>query len=610
MKWAAALQWALLAALSCAAYAQDPPASAAKAPTRAAFDLEIDAPDEIKGLLGRHLELLRYRELTDLSDGELARLLNAAEKNTRELIATLGYFSPEIRIQSATAGATTARQVSLHVHPGEATTVSEVQIKFSGPIATDAASLAQRQLIQERWSLRPGRRFTQDAWDTAKRQALQQLTTLRYATGRIEASLADIDPVTRKARLAVTLDSGPAYRLGALAVSGTRHYGAELVRRLARLDPGAEYDLAQLVQAQQRLSDSGYFDSAIVSLDASAEASAAPVRVQVREAPLQKLVLGVGASTDSGARLSAQHTHHKAPGIGWRAVSNLLLDRDTQSIGSELTAPPDDDNWRWVTSALLQRQQSGSFDLSSQRLRAGRSQTDWRIDRNYYLQYDRAQTVTPDASTKTVVDSLSANYAFTLRNFDSMPYPSRGWGLGAEVGGGSTLGGQQYDPYGRVLLRWLGYYPLGGSADPSGAGSRGGRLALRAQVGAVIAKDGVVLPSTQLFLAGGDNSVRGYSHNAIGVALASGQTTVGRYLTTGSLEWQRPITFDGRPTDWESTLFVDAGAVANQVSDLRLQVGVGAGVRLKSPVGPLQIDVAYGVDVKRLRLHLSVGFVF
>ena len=249
---------------------------------------------------------------------------------------------------------------------------------------------------------------------------------------------------------------------------------------------------------------------------------------------MQKLVLGVGASTDSGARLSAQHIHHKVPGLGWRAVSDLLLDRDTRSIGSELTAPPDDDNWRWVgfsAAATPAQRQLSTWAVSA--CASGAVKPTMRIDRHYYLQYDRAQTASADASTTTVVDSLSANYAFTLRNFDSTPYPSRGWGLGAEIGGGSTLGSQQQDPYGRVLLRWLGYYPLGRSADSSAAVLRGSRLALRAQVGAVIAKDGVVLPSTQLFLAGGDNSVSGYSHNAIGVALANGQTTVGRYLGAG-----------------------------------------------------------------------------
>jgi len=33
-------------------------------------------------------------------------------------------------------------------------------------------------------------------------------------------------------------------------------------------------------------------------------------------------------------------------------------------------------------------------------------------------------------------------------------------------------------------------------------------------------------------------------------------------------------------------------------------------VRWRSPIGPLQMDVAYGVKAKQLRLHVSVGFVF
>jgi translocation and assembly module TamA len=63
-------------------------------------------------------------------------------------------------------------------------------------------------------------------------------------------------------------------------------------------------------------------------------------------------------------------------------------------------------------------------------------------------------------------------------------------------------------------------------------------------------------------------------------------------------------------TDWESAVFVDAGAVADRVGDLDPRVGVGAGVRWRSPVGPLQADLAYGVQSKQLRLHLRLGFSF
>ena len=161
-----------------------------------------------------------------------------------------------------------------------------------------------------------------------------------------------------------------------------------------------------------------------------------------------------------------------------------------------------------------------------------------------------------------------------------------------------------------MLARWLGYWPLGRGADDASAALRAGRLALRAEAGAVIAREGINLPSTQLFLTGGDNSVRGYGYRNLGVTLPGGQITAGRYLAVGSVEWQRPIALDGRLSDWESTVFMDAGAVANKPGDFKARVGVGVGARWKSPIGPLQIDLAYGVADKRLRLHMNVGFSF
>ena len=594
----------------------DPPilSTSLPEPTNAApakaFQLSVEAPDEIRDLLERHLELQRYRELPDLSDNELTRLLTAAEKDARELVATLGYFSPEIRFDQQTSNTgPIARQIKLSVTPGKPTVVSEVKMEFKGPIKDNPAAQQQRWQIENNWLLRAGERFTQSRWAAAKQQALRQLTTQRYPTGQLSTTLADIDPVIHSAQLTVTLDSGPAYQLGDLVIKGLSRFDEDLVKRLARITPGASYDQAQLVAAQQRLADSGYFDSAYLTLDTTGDPTATPVQVQVREARLQKLVLGVGISTDGGPRVSVEHTHHQVPGIGWRAVSKLALDRKTQSIASELTAQPDASNWRWVTGAQLQREQLGSFDVNSQSLRVGRSQRGDRIDRNYYLQFERADTTTSDTTAPATATALSANYAFTLRNFDSLPFPNSGWGLGVELGGGTTLGDQR-DPYGRVLARWLGYWPLGRSTDGANAALRAGRLALRAEAGAVIAREGISLPSTQLFLTGGDNTVRGYGYRNLGVTLPDGQTTAGRYLAVGSVEWQRPMAVDGRLSDWESTVFLDAGAVADRPGDLKAKVGVGVGARWKSPIGPLQIDLAYGVADKRLRLHMNVGFSF
>ena len=608
-----AVKWLLAAALLfCAggpllaqSAESDAPGSVA---TRPAFELDIQASAELQDLLAKHLELMRYRELADLSDSELDRLLEAARQNTQELLATLGYFSPEIGIEvrpAASSGGT--RAVQLKVAPGEPTLVAEVKIEFSGPIRTDPAAQQQRALIEASWSLRPGARFTQVDWDGAKRQALRQLTTLRYAGARLGATLADIDPERHSARLSVMLESGPAYQIGALIISGTQRHDAELARRLAHLLPGSDYAQTELTQAQQRLTESGYFDSASVALDVSGDPTAAPVRVELREARLQKLVLGVGFSTDTGLRLTAEHTHNQLPGVGWRAISKLSLDRDKPSLGTDLTAPPDEDNWRWVTGLLFKKESLGSFDVGSERLRLGRSQNNLRIERNYYLQYERANNALTATSPAVTADSISANYALTLRNFDDLVLASAGWGLGLELGGGMTLDGQHH-PFGRFVARWLNYLPVSQrSSDPQ---ARAGRIAVRAEAGTVIASDSAILPNTQLFVTGGATSVRGYGYQSIGVKLPDGQTTVGRYIGIGSVEWQRPIAVDDKLTEWESTLFVDAGAVADKAADLRAQVGVGVGARWKSPVGPLQLDLAYGVEVKQFRLHMNLGVIF
>lgn len=595
----------LVLSLPWAAAEAAPAAASAAMPVGAAFELNIQAPDDIKELLSRHLELQRYRELTDLSEDELERLLRQAQDDARKLVGTLGYFSPVITLAHQAVPGSPAR-VILTVTPGEATRIQQVTIEFTGAIADDVLAAGQRQQIQASWSLPAGNRFTQNAWDAAKQQALRQLTTLRYPAGRISTSLADIDPDTAAAHLRLTLDSGLAYRLGELEVDGLQRYDRALVQRLARLSPGSPYSQADLVAAQQRLTDSGYFDSAFITLNTQADPTAAPVQLKLREARLQKLVLGVGASTDSGPRLSAEHTHHKVPGIGWRGVSKLLLDRETRAIGSELTSPPDPSNWRWAVSGLLQNQQLGTLDVSSQQLRAGRKQNHERIDRNLYVQYDRAESVDTDTAQPVIAQSISANYAFAVRYYDSLPFPSAGWGWGAELGGGTTLGPER-QAYTRLLTRWQGFLGLG-QGDSSRAGTS--RLAMRASAGAVIAKDSASLPSTQLFLAGGDNSVRGYGLNDIGVTLADGSITAGRYLSTGSLEWQRPVRINGRLSDWESTVFIDAGAVANKPSELEAKVGLGVGARWNSPVGPLQLDLAYGVDARRFRLHMNLGFTF
>jgi translocation and assembly module TamA len=599
-------------------------------PAEPRFAIELQTSDDgLRDFLLRNLELQRYQRLRDLDDAELGRLLANAPNNLRDLMGTRGHFTPviDIALVPAKTGDTVhpLGTVTLRVDPGPGTTIASSNVYFRGDIATASAAAEQRETIRTQTEKATGLAFTQAQWDRVKGDALRQLTARRYPRGRIANSLADIDTTAKGANLHIEIESGPPVKLGPIRVEGAERYdavGIERMARLAGLTPGSDYNLETLQAAQQRIADSGYYGSVFAYVDLDSPEPEAPVVVQVRENLKQKLTLGVGGSTDNGPRLSAEHANLRVPGLGWRANSKLQYERNDQLLSTEWSAPLDADGWRWMVAARAARQIDDLTTTTSQRLSLGQSVDTAELDRSRFLQYDRAlveNPVLPLVGEESANEAVSANLSWTLRRFDSVPFPQSGYGLGVTLGVGTTLGSLQR-PFLRTQVRWLGYWPLDpvervanalmpGASDAAPSG-RLGRLALRVQGGAVSAASDAPLPRTLLFLAGGDNSVRGYGLRDIGIPQSDGGVAPGRYMAVGSLEWQRPLWRDGVRTPWESVVFVDAGAVANKQADLRAQVGVGAGVRYNSPVGPLQVDLAYGLETKRLRLHLSVGFSF
>ena len=611
-------------------------------PAEPRFDIDLQATPELSDFLLRHLELQRFRTLRDLDANELERLLEAAPDNLRDLLGTLGYFAPviEVSLTPAPTATPTAQEaaaaessrgklgtVTVRVEPGPVTRVASANVYFKGDIATAPQAAEQREAIRRSGTLATGVAFSQADWDRAKTTALRQLIAQRYPAGRIDNSLADIDATTQSANLYIELDSGPSVQVGEVRVEGIERYDPTTVERLVRLaglTPGSDYNLEKLQAAQQLIAESGYFDSVFVYVDPVSEAQTSPVVVQVRETKRKMLVLGVGGSTDKGARLSIEHTHHRVPGIGWRALNKLQLERDDQLASTVWSAPVNDKGWRWISSGQVARQLDGLTTTTSQRLRAGQAQDTADLDRSFFLQYDRARAV--NTALRSLLptpaeSSVSANYAWTRRRFNDLVFPESGHGLSVELGVGTTLDEARL-PFTRAQARWLGYWPISalgsaprtapmGEARPEADDTgRAGRLALRLQGGALWAKQDAPVPETQLFLTGGDTTVRGYGLRDIGVPQPDGSVSPGRYLAVASLEWQRPVWRNGTRSPWESVVFVDAGAVANMPGDLRPKWGVGAGMRYNSPVGPLQVDLAYGLDSKRLRVHLNVGFSF
>lgn len=611
----------------------------------ASFDLQIHAPRDIRRLLLQHMELQNYRMLSDLRPSELNRLAEAAPANIGELLATLGYFQPQIAIQvhhpeksqknQQTAEAALS-QVIVSIEPGPQARVQTAELEFAGSITRQPQSQAQMAQLRSGWGLESGAAFTQDAWQSAKSETLSRLQGQRYPTASIAHSSADIvlppDGATQSvenkensakipaasARLSVQLDSGPLYRFGPLVIEGAQRYNPAGAVRLSDLPVGEEYDRDVLLDAQQRLVGSGLYDSVFLTLDTDAAPEGqdevqVPVVAQVREAPLKKWVYGLGYSTDSGPRFSLEYTHNRITDMQLRAVSKIQINRKNPSIASSVHSLPDHTGWNWFAGVQLAREELASYQLNTASVQAGRSRTERKIDRTWALRYEwagprskeRGQPDVPPTSS-----SIMASYGWTGRYFNNPYTPTSGWGFAWEAGVGTTLMPRR-DVFTRVAARTLHFIPVGERGRET---KRRSRLALRASAGALTVRDQAQVPLTQLFLSGGDTTVRGYAYQSIGAHTQTGRTIGGRYMATLSVEWQRPIVLAGNRQDWEHTLFVDAGAVHDEAAGLlkrdNIYSSVGTGIRWNSPVGPLQADLAWGVKTRKTRLHLRLGFNF
>ena len=289
--------------------------------------------------------------------------------------------------------------------------------------------------------------------------------------------------------------------------------------------------------------------------------------------------------------------------LGWRAVNHLAVGTQTLAVSTNWTAMPAKSGWAWNTGLALERSDVGDVKANTLSLNGGRAFLGDKTERRYYLQYDASSQVGGDTPASS--SSLLGNYAWTGRYFNNRLSPTSGFGVGLDAGVGLTVTPER-KPFMRFNVRGLYLWPFG---DRNRAGKRS-RLAFRAEAGTIVAREEVDIPARLLFLTGGDTTVRGYKYQSIGTRLDGGKIYGARNMAMASVEWQNPITLFGDSRSFEHLLFVDAGAAADQARDARIFPGVGTGMRWASPMGPLELDVAYGTRTRNWRLHLRVGFQF
>jgi outer membrane protein insertion porin family len=127
------------------------------------------------------------------------------------------------------------------------------------------------------------------------------------------------------------------------------------------------------------------------------------------------------------------------------------------------------------------------------------------------------------------------------------------------------------------------------------------------------------LPASERFFAGGDTTIRGFALDTVGAPntiSANGFPTGGNAVVIFNGELRAPVW-----RDLGAVVFVDGGNVFRRVTEFdfgELRGSVGFGVRYKSPIGPIRVDLGFKLDRReilgrlepRTALHFSLGQAF
>ncbi|AOB29751.1 hypothetical protein AKI39_02200 [Bordetella sp. H567] len=567
------------------------------------------------------------RLASDQDGGEADRLRRRARDAALAALATQGYFAARVTLNTGSdvGGGTW----DIAIDAGVRARIVAVDLSFTGRI-TQPGYASRVAALRKDWSLPVGRPFVNDDWNKAKSALLNDVGDKDFLLARIAASSADVQADQGEVRLKVVIDSGPAVRMGALEIEGLDRVPPSLVRRYVRYKPGEAYDQDKLNSWQQVLQSTSFFRGAFVSMvrpdgshdtppaqtpatstpqgdpgvaaggqpargvDSNSEITL-PVQVRVVEAPPKRFSASLGVDSDVGVGVEALYRQHVVFGQPLTMESGIGVNRLRQRVYTDFYLPPDGRGNKDSVGVLaehsdIQGQEVTRFALGATRLqeRHGEGRVDYETRWGLLAAHD---SVRIQGASSYDLPSLTGTVEWLRRDVDNKYDPREGSLVALGGGLGVTLDTGR--PYSRARARAQRWWPVG-QRDV---------FTMRGEIGKVWS-DNTRVPPDFGFRTGGARSIRGYPYLSIGVdrgdAVVDAPT-----LLVGSVEYDH--YFDER---WGIGFFVDAGDAAQSFGDMQIAVGYGVGARVRTPAGPLFLDVAYGQRDHSLRLAFSLGIAF
>jgi len=532
------------------------------------------------------LTLQQYRDRA-VSESQLKRLIAVGEKEARATLEAWGYYDGRITSRSERNGANGYR-VTFNVATGEPVLVTESSVVVTG----DAGRAAAVATALGAFAPKVGERFDHAQYEASKAAIETALADSGFLGAKLGTHRVEVSAAARTARIDLGWEGGPRYTFGPTTFAGAQ-FPEEFLQRFTVWKEGDPYSSSQVLDLQRRLVGADYFGTVTVQPHPEAAVDRA-VPIEVTLSPAKQTIYSAAlyASTDRGAGVDLGVQRRWMNELGHKAQAEVDVAQKLQALVLSYRIPLPGTRSRVLSLASTYKDETTESSVSETGKLAASVSRKWSgFTSSYGLQWLHGdfEIGSERGNSSLVFFEGALSYAKS----DQPTFARHGFNytLSARITPVEAWTDTRFASV-RLESKWLHAY------------RENTRLILRGEVGYMNVDDFDQLPPELRFFSGGDRSIRGFGFEEIGSRNAVGDVIGGDHLIEASVElehyWRKNLG---------AAVFADGGD-AFLGEDFRLHVGVGAGIRYKSPVGVLRLDLAYpikSIDENSWQIHFNIG---
>lgn len=564
-QWLAYLIALILATLSCCSQAKNN------------WHFEINGVnDAIKNNIIRRLNADKLNILQSQLINRQQLFIDQSTDIVRQAIVPFGYLSPTINRLVTQNNKQT--RLTFNIKLGPAVIITSTDIQIAGPGATTKAF---KHIIHNN-PLQVGKQLNIAQYNNFNDQLFNAAAEHGFFQAKANLRQITINQNSNQARIIIHFNTGTASTFGPTHFSKTP-LSPKLLQRFKPFNTGDPYRLNQIQKLRHALANSNYFRIINVTPQLSnTYQKSVPIKVHLKMNSARQYRIGIGYGTDTGPRatLGAEFRHLNS--YGHRLNLALRGSQYSNGASANYIIPGRQPDTSFYTLLAGFDQQDINNVGKSNATQVGIRYTTkiWGWQQQLSLiqlnEHYNLNNTTPTVNTRILYPSIQ----WTRRKINDSIKPNKGYLITLRLSATSHAISSRHS----FSQAFINTHFL------TSTYKNRIRLFLRGSIGYTSINQIEQLPLSLQLLAGGSQSIRGFSYNAIGP---------GKILTVGSAELQQQIY-----RDFFAITFFDAGRVSNQFSGHVYQ-STGPGLMWLSPIGSIEVTIAKTISERNPQWHFN-----